>query len=85
MNNVHNKLRCPDKLVALSQCNEPMNLDFRYFLKILEKVPINPQITISNAGINPHKMAGEHSVQQSTGAFVVNTFDCIPAFPATFI
>ena len=37
----------------------PMNLNFRYFLQILEKVPINPQITISNAGINPHKMAGE--------------------------
>ena len=65
--------------------HEPLNPHFRYFLKILEKVPINPQITISNAGINPHKMAGEHSVQQSTGAFVVNTFDCIPAFPATFI
>ena len=36
-----------------------MNLDFMNFLKILEKVPINPQITISNADINPHKMAGE--------------------------
>ena len=56
-----------------------MNLNFRYFLKILEKVPINPQITISTAGINPHKMAGERPIPQSTATFVVNTWAWLPA------
>ena len=50
--------RCLTQPLCCTHPNSPpMNRNFRYFLKILEKVPINPQITISSPGINPHKMA----------------------------